>query len=78
MYGNDDAHGITVLAMISSEITRSNTLTRPEPGRIQVADAMQLLGLAGQQVYRLLDRPRQDSATGLVSRRRDRPSNRAA
>ena len=69
MYGNDDPHGITVLTMISSEITRSNTLTRPEPGRIQVSDAM---------VYRLLDRPRQDSATGLVSRKRDRPSNRAA
>ncbi|MGK6324655.1 ISNCY family transposase [Sphingomonas sp. DT-51] len=67
---------MTVLAMSAAEITRFDTLMRLDRGEIRVADAMELLGLARRQVYRLLDRLRQDGAGGLVSHKRGRPSNR--
>ncbi|MEP9403915.1 helix-turn-helix domain-containing protein [Sphingomonas sp. VNH70] len=67
---------MTVLAMSAAEITRFDTLMRLDRGEIRVADAMELLGLARRQVYRLLGRLRQDGASGLVSRKRGRPSNR--
>jgi hypothetical protein len=74
--GNEDAHCMTVLAMSSAEITRFDTLMRLDRAEIRIADAMELLGLARRQVYRLLGRLRQDGAAGLVSRKRGRPSNR--
>jgi hypothetical protein len=74
--GNEDAHCMTVLAMSSAEITRFDTLMRLDRGEIRIVDAMELLGLARRQVYRLLERLRQDGAAGLVSRKRGRPSNR--
>jgi transposase len=74
--GNEDAHCMTVLSMSSAEIIRFDTLMRLDRGEIRIADAMELLGLARRQVYRLLGRLRQDGAAGLVSRRRGRPSNR--
>ena len=67
---------MTVLAMSAAEITRFDTLMRLDRGDIRVADAMELLGLARRQVYRLLGRLREDGAGGLVSRKRGRPSNR--
>ncbi len=67
---------MTVLAMSSAEITRFDTLMRLDRGEIRIADAMELLGLARRQVYRLLERLRQGGAAGLVSRKRGRPSNR--
>ncbi len=67
---------MTVLAMSSAEITRFDTLMRLDRGEIRIANAMELLGLTRRQVYRLLDRLRQDGAAGLVSRKRGRPSNR--
>ncbi|SEK03963.1 Transposase [Sphingomonas sp. OV641] len=67
---------MTVLAMSAAEITRFDTLMRLDRGEIRVADAMELLGLARRQVYRLLGRLRQDGASGMVSRKRGRPSNR--
>lgn len=67
---------MTVLAMSAAEITRFDTLMRLDRGEIRVADAMELLGLARRQVYRLLARLREDGASGLVSRKRGRPSNR--
>ncbi|MBB3475408.1 hypothetical protein FHY03_003713 [Sphingomonas sp. BK345] len=67
---------MTVLAMGAAEITRFDTLMRLDRGEIRVADAMELLGLARRQVYRLLGRLREDGAGGLVSRKRGRPSNR--
>ena len=65
---------MTVLAMSAAEITRFDTLMRLDRGEIRVADAMELLGLARRQVYRLLGRLRQDGASGMVSRKRGRPS----
>ncbi|MFX6048531.1 helix-turn-helix domain-containing protein, partial [Acinetobacter baumannii] len=53
---------MTVLAMSAAEITRFDTLMRLDRGEIRVADAMELLGLARRQVYRLLGRLRQDGA----------------
>ncbi len=67
---------MTVLAMSAAEITRFDTLMRLDRGEIRVADVMELLGLQRRQVYRLLDRLRQEGAAGLVSRKRGRPSNR--
>ena len=63
---------MTVLAMSAAEITRFDTQMRLDRGEIRVADAMELLGLARRQVYRLLGRLRQDGASGLVSRKRGR------
>ncbi|WP_239024706.1 helix-turn-helix domain-containing protein [Sphingomonas corticis] len=60
---------MTVLAMSAAEITRFDTLMRLDRGEIRVADAMELLGLARRQVYRLLGRLREDGASGLVSRK---------
>ena len=67
---------MTVLAMSATEISRFDTLMRLDRGEIRVADAMELLGLARRQVYRLLGRLREDGASGLVSRKRGRPCNR--
>ncbi|WP_163362924.1 helix-turn-helix domain-containing protein, partial [Klebsiella aerogenes] len=57
-------------------ITRFDTLMRLDRGEIRIPDAMELLGLQRRQIYRLLDRLRQEGAAGLVSRKRGRPSNR--
>ncbi len=67
---------MTVLTMSAAEITRFDTLMRLDRGEIRTADAMELLGLQRRQIYRLLDRLRQEGAAGLVSRKRGRPSNR--
>jgi DNA-binding transcriptional ArsR family regulator len=67
---------MTVLTMSAAEITRFDTLMRLDRGEIRIADAMELLGLERRQVYRLLDRLRQEGAACLVSRKRGRPSNR--
>ncbi len=67
---------MTVLTMSAAEITRFDTLIRLDRGEIRIADAMELLGLQRRQIYRLLDRLRQEGAAGLVSRKRGRPSNR--
>lgn len=67
---------MTVLTMSAAEITRFDTLMRLDRGEIRIADAMELLGLQRRQIYRLLDRLRQEGAAGLVSRKRGRPSNR--
>ncbi len=45
---------MTVLSMSSAEIIRFDTLMRLDRGEIRIADAMELLGLARRQVYRLL------------------------
>lgn len=67
---------MTVLTMSVAEVSRFETLVRVERGEIRVADAMVLLRLQRRQVYRLLERLKQDGAVGLISRRRGRPSNR--
>ena len=67
---------MTVLTMSTAEVSRFDTLMRLDRGEIRVADAMALLSLERRQIYRLLERVRQDGAAGLISRKRGRPSNR--
>ena len=67
---------MTVLKMSAAEVSRFDTLMRVDRGEIRGLDAMALLGLERRQIYRLLERLRHDGASGLVSRKRGRPSNR--
>ena len=67
---------MTTLAMSAAEIIRFDTLMRLDRGEIRTAGAMELRGLQRRQVYRLLDRLRQEGAAGLVSRKRGRPEPR--
>jgi hypothetical protein len=74
--GSEDVHAMTVLKMSAAEVSRFDTLMRVDRGEIRIPDAMALLGLERRQIYRLLERLRHDGASGLVSRKRGRPSNR--
>jgi Homeodomain-like domain len=74
--GSEDVRTMTVLTMSTAEVSRFDTLMRLDRGEIRVADAMALLSLERRQIYRLLERVRQDGAAGLISRKRGRPSNR--
>lgn len=67
---------MTVLAMSHGELSRFDTLMRVERGELRVEDAAAILGLKRRQVFRLLDRLRAEGASGLISRKRGRPSNR--
>ncbi|WP_336951477.1 helix-turn-helix domain-containing protein [Sphingobium aromaticivastans] len=67
---------MTVVAMSHGELSRFDTLSRADRGELRVEDAAQLLGLKRRQIFRLLDRLRTEGASGLVSRKRGRPSNR--
>ena len=67
---------MTVLAMSHGELSRFDTLMRVQRSELRVEDAAALLGLKRRQVFRLLDRLRSDGASGLISRKRGRPSNR--
>ena len=67
---------MVVLAMSHGELSRFDTIMRVERGELRVTDAAALLGLKRRQVYRLLDRLREDGAEGMISRKRGRPSNR--
>jgi hypothetical protein len=55
---------------------RLETLVDLDTGRTTAAQAARLIGVGGRQVFRLLKAYRASGAEGLVSRRRDRPSNR--
>ena len=67
---------MVVLAMSHGELSRFDTMKRVERGELRVTDAAALLGLKRRQIYRLLDRLREDGAEGLISRKRGRPGNR--
>ena len=67
---------MAVLAMSDGELSRFDTLMRVERGELRVVDAATLLGLQRRQIFRLLERLRAEGASGLVSRKRGRPSNR--
>ena len=67
---------MTVLAMSHGELSRFDTLMRVGRGDLRVEDAAALLGLKRRQVFRLLERLRSEGASGVVSRKRGRPSNR--
>ena len=68
---------MTVVAMSHGELSRFDTLMRVERGALRVEDAATLLGLKRRQIFRLLERLRAEGASGLVSRKRGRPSNRS-
>ena len=67
---------MTVLMMSHVELSRFDTLMRVERGALRVEDAGILLGLKRRQVFRLLERLRAEGPSGVVSRKRGRPSNR--
>lgn len=67
---------MTVVAMSQSELTRFDVLQRVERGELRISDAAASLSLCPRQIYRLLGRLRTNGATGLVSRKRGRASNR--
>jgi len=65
-----------VVAMSHSELSRYDTLLRVMRRELRVQDAATLLGLTRRQIGRLLIRVRAEGPTGLVSRKRGKPSNR--
>ena len=68
--------GVTVRLMSDGELTRLEVLRDLDQRRLTVETTAQLLGLERRQVFRLLKAYRSEGATGLISRRRGRPSNR--
>ena len=67
---------MTVRVMSDAELTRLEVLRDVDQGRLTTEAAAQLLGLERRQVFRLLKAYRIDGPTGLISKRRGRPSNR--
>src|SRR5260370_1468908 len=62
--------------MSDGELGRLEVLRELDQRRLTTEAATQLLGLERRQVFRLLEACRVDGATGLMSERRGRPSNR--
>src|SRR5438045_2642316 len=62
--------------MSDGELTRLELLRDLDQRRLTVETTAQLLGFERRQVFRLLKAYRSEGATGLISRRRGRPSNR--
>jgi hypothetical protein len=62
--------------MSDGELGRLEVLRDLDQRRLTSEAAAQLLGLERRQVFRLLKAYRNDGATGLISKRRGRPSNR--
>src|SRR5260370_12715330 len=62
--------------MSDGELGRLEVLRDLAQRRLTTEAAAQLLGLERRQVFRLLKAYRIDGATGLISKRRGRPSNR--
>lgn len=68
---------MTVIAMSRAEIDRMSVLHDLAEERIRVSEAATLMGRGRRQVLRLAKAYRQRGPEALVSRRRDRPSNRS-
>jgi hypothetical protein len=66
---------VAVLSMSKQEFSRLEVLLRVQSGRLRISDACVLIGLQRRQLFRLLRGLKRESATGLVSKRRGRPSN---
>src|SRR3954454_4802101 len=66
---------MTVVSMSGKEFSRLDVLLDVEAGRLTVGEACAVMDLGRRQVFRLLAAFRAHGATGLVSRRRGRPSN---
>jgi hypothetical protein len=62
--------------MSDGELTRLEVLRDLDQSRLTTDGAAQLLGLERRQVFRLLKAFRIEGPTGLISKRRGRPSNR--
>src|SRR5262252_5753710 len=62
--------------MSDGELSRLEVLRDLDQGRLTTQAAAQLLGLERRQVFRLLKAYRAEGATGLISKRRGRRSNR--
>ena len=67
---------MTVRRMSDGELTRLEVLRDLDRKRLTTKAAAQLLGLERRQVFRLLKAYRSEGATGLISKRRGRRSNR--
>jgi transposase len=67
---------MAVLSMSDGELRRLEILRDVDRGGLPVRAAAQLLGRSERQVWRLLKAFRAEGAAGLVSKKRDRPSNR--
>jgi len=68
--------GVTVRVMSDGELSRLEVLRDMDQRRLTTEAAAQLLGLERRQAFRLLKAYRSEGATGLISKRRGRPSNR--
>jgi hypothetical protein len=68
--------GVTVRLMSDGEVSRLEVLRDLDRKRLTTKAAVQLLGLERRQVFRLLKSNRTAGATGLISKRRGRRSNR--
>ena len=67
---------MTVLSMSDGELRRLEVLRDVDRGGLPVGAAAQLLGRSERQVWRLLKAFRAEGASGLISKKRGRPSNR--
>ena len=67
---------MTVRLMSDGELSRLEVLRDMDQRRLTSEAAAQLLGFERRQVFRLLKTYRSEGATGLISKRRGRPSNR--
>ena len=67
---------MTVLGVSDGELPRLEVLRDVDRGGLPVRAAAQLLGRSERQVWRLLQAFRSDGVTGLISKKRGRPSNR--
>ena len=67
---------MTVRLMSDGELSRLEVLRDLDQKRLTTVAAGQLLGLERRQVFRLLKAYRADAATGSISKRRGRRSNR--
>ncbi|AOZ03198.1 integrase [Cupriavidus sp. USMAHM13] len=64
-----------VITVSMRELDRLKTVQAVVDGELRPSVAAERLEITGRQFRRLLDRYRQEGASGLVSRRRGRPSN---
>ncbi|AYJ85373.1 hypothetical protein D3Y57_05080 (plasmid) [Sphingomonas paeninsulae] len=67
---------MAVLHMSTEELSRVETLMHVVSGRMTVIEAARLMSVSRRHAHRLLTRYLDDGSSGLLSRRRGRPSNR--
>lgn len=67
---------MAVLRMSTEELSRVETLVQVASGRLTVTEAARIMGITRRHAHRLLTRFMDDGSSGLISRRRGRPSNR--